>query len=106
MPHRPVTAQPTRPAMLTRHPHAFHVCAVNVVLEFADELDHRDVLPFHVRAIEIEPHNSLEPCVVHVRDVIAGALDIAHRPFGGVAFEVERDALLAALIPELPETLD
>src|SRR5204863_8196293 len=44
--HRPMATEPAGPAMLARYPDALDVRAVDVVVELADELDHRDVLPF------------------------------------------------------------
>src|SRR5438046_2016303 len=52
--HRPMTAQPAAPAMLAGHPYALDVGAVDALAELADEIDHRDALPFQMRAVEVE----------------------------------------------------
>ena len=65
--HRPMPAEPAGPAMLARHPDSLDVGAVDEFAELADEIDHRDVLPFHVRAVEIEADDALVAGLVHVR---------------------------------------
>ena len=57
---------PSRPARqcLADHLHALDVGAVDALAELADELDHRHVLPFHVRAVEVEADDARDsrPC--------------------------------------------
>ncbi len=101
-----MSAQPARPAMFPRHPYALDVSAVNEVLEFADELDHRDVLPFHVRAVEVEADDITVARFGHEGDVVARRFDIAHGAFAGVTLEVEGDPVLSAEIPDRLEALD
>ena len=87
--------RPASPArrMFPRHLHALDVGAVNEVLELADELDDRDALPFHVRAVEVEADDAFVARLAHVVDVVAGRFDVAHGPFARMAFEVEGDAV-------------
>ena len=65
--HRPVAAEPAGPAVLAGHLHALDVGAVDALAELADELDHRDVLPFQVRAVEVEADHALVAGLVHAR---------------------------------------
>ena len=99
---------PSRPArrVLADHLHALDVGAVDAVAELADELHHRDALPFHVRAVEVEADHALVAGLVHGVEVIAGRLDVAHGPLAGMAFQVEGDAVLLAGVEDRAEALD
>ena len=75
-----VPAQPAGPAMFPGHPHTLDVSAVNAFLELANELDDRDPLPLHVRAVKIETHHILISGFVHCREIVMGRFDIAQLP--------------------------
>ena len=104
--HRPMAAQQAGAGMLADHLHALDVGAVDAVAEFADELDDRDALPFHVRAVEVEADHVAVAGLVQRRQVIAGRFDVAHRPLAGMAFQVERHAVLLAGVEDRAEALD
>ncbi len=59
MAHRPMAAQQAGAGVLADHLHALDVGAVDELAELADELDDRDALPFHVRAVEVEADHAV-----------------------------------------------
>src|SRR5262249_21475482 len=105
MAHRAMPAQQARPRVLADDLHALDMSAVDVLAQLADELHDRHALPFHVRAVEVEADDAFIALLAHEVDVIARGLDVAHGSFARMAFEIERDTVLLARVPNRAEAL-
>lgn len=98
MAHGAMPTKPACPAMFFHYLNTFNMGAMDSVSKFPDEMNHRDILPFHVRAIEVEPNHALITCFIHGLEVIVCGFEIAHGSFAWVALEVEGDTVFLASV--------
>jgi hypothetical protein len=104
--HRPVPAQQAGARVFAKDLHPLDVGTMDAVAELADELDDRNALPLHVRAVEIETGDLGVAGLVQGCQVITGGLNIAHGSFTGMALQIEGDAILFAGVEYWLETFD
>ena len=105
--HRPVAAQAARPSRAVDHLHTLDMRRMDCVGILADEGDRADSLPDHVAGVEVEAdHVGAVAGVAQKPQVVAGRLDVAHRPLAGMALEVEGDSILPAGVEDRREPLD
>src|SRR5262245_44564461 len=106
MTHWTMAAQSPRSAMLAGHPNTFDVGAVDSFTELSNEVNHTDVLPLQVRAVEVKAAHVRIAGFVHRYEVIVSRLQITHRTFRGMAFKIKRDAVLFAKIEHGSKSFD
>src|SRR5262249_15404460 len=99
-----IAAQEAGAGVLADHLHALDVGTVNPIAIFADELDHRYALPFHVRAVQVEADLVLVAGLIECLEVVAGGFEIAHSALARMAFEIKGGAVLLASIKHRAET--
>src|SRR5262249_25651306 len=101
-----MAAEQTVTGVMPEHLHALDVRAVNAVAIGANEIDAGNALPLHVRAVEIEASRLAESGLIDRGQVLAGAGNVTHRPFAGMALEIEGRAVFQARLEHRREAFD
>ena len=102
-----MATEAARPRWAVDYLHALDMRRVDRVGILADEGDRADALPDHVAGVEVEAdHVGAVAGVAQKPQVVAGRLDVAHRPLAGMALEVEGHSILPAGVEDRREPLD
>ena len=104
--HWLVPSKAARPGMFACDPNTLYMGTVNSIAKFPNELNHGNILPFHVGAIQIEARYRAITCLVHCRQVIVGGFDIPHGPFTGVTFQVKSGPVMLASVENGSKSLN